>query len=107
MEHSTLNDDHYDPEIEYEVQWKISKNKLNTIKFKTLKDLFNDLYNNEHLIFDTEEKKEKVRSSLNKNFRYNQNGIVIIQFDVAIDENICTCPPGFKGEGAFCKKHKD
>jgi len=61
MEHIYNNDDYYDEEVEYKVQWK-GYNKLHYIIFKTLKDLFDDLYDNKgKLVFNTDKKKQIVR----------------------------------------------
>jgi len=124
MEHIYNNDDYYDEEVEYKVQWK-GYNKLHYIIFKTLKDLFDDLYDNKgKLVFNTDKKKQIVRDALNKNFWYDEDGLEIIQIDLSevnINNNIpkapvfqynssndrCSCPIGFKREGAFCKVHRD
>lgn len=90
---------------------------------KTLKDLFEDLYIGEYLLFDTEEKKQDVRKQLNCNFRWKSGtGIEVVQVLTILGEqkdkkrrsylsssnpSSCTCRPGFKGDDAFCKFHND
>ena len=111
MKHTCDNDDYYDKEIEYKVQWWSSNDTMNYIICKTLKELFKDFYNNDkELVFNTQEKKQNVRDALNKEFYYKMDGLEIIQFDLSADpkcNNNCSCPLGFKGEGAFCKVHRD
>ena len=53
--------------------------------FKTLNDLFNDLYDhNDNLIFNSEDKKEKVRKSLKETYTYNINNLEILQVDIRL-----------------------
>tara|TARA_B100001123_G_scaffold387177_1_gene462225 strand:- start:327 stop:656 length:330 start_codon:yes stop_codon:yes gene_type:complete len=103
-------DYNYDSDIEYIVKLYRSTDILCAGPFKTLNDLFNDLYdNNDNLIFDTEDKKDKVCISLKQTFRYKIDNLEILQVDISCsdEEIICTCPRGFKGVGPYCKKCKD
>jgi hypothetical protein len=108
MNHTFDNDNYYDSEVEYNVILK-SGNLMKCVTYKTLKKLFDDLYYDKDLIFNTDDKKQKVRDDLNKCFIYKLNGIEIIQVDLSKNKNVkkCTCPPGFRGEGAFCQVHRD
>ena len=74
-------DEYYDNDI---IQF-IYIDILRAGPFKTLNDLFNDLYDhNDNLIFNSEDKKEKVRKSLKETYTYNINNLEILQVDIRL-----------------------
>ncbi len=101
-------DTFYDKDIEYKAELHFP-DRIDYVIFPTLFDLFDDLYGpNQNLIFDSEEKKNEVRESLKNKFTYDLYNLKILQVDKSIEDKtlVCTCPVGFKGNGAFCEKCK-
>lgn len=110
-----------DRDVEYWIIIKFSENgKEHTYKYDTLNKIFEKM--SEYYIeneLDNSLKKQICNNLLeNFNYSYTINNIStysIIYIDiykVDISKNyknceiICTCPTGFKGCGAFCKKHR-
>jgi hypothetical protein len=110
-----------DPDVEYWVIIKYSEHgKEHTYEYKTLNKVFEKLseYYSENKL-DTS-LKNQMYNNLSDDFKHtytidNLSTYSIIYVDiykVDISENYtneyvnkCTCPVGFKGCGAFCKKH--
>ena len=113
--HTENNDTLFDKDIEYEVKY-YERNGIhmiiNTVKYNTLYDLFTDLTHADgKLVFKDARIREQVRVGLNRTCKYEIYGIHITQIDKTLKEPLsimdCTCPPGFRGSGAFCPYHRD
>ena len=81
--HTSENDDKFDPDIEYITEWRVSSDNTSSFQSKTLKELFENLYEDGVIYFNTEEKKALVRKHLNEKFYYKEDGITIMQMDIS------------------------
>ena len=116
--HTSLNDDQYDPDIEYEFVLYSADGFIDCEKYRTLEELFSFEHDKWELnTCDLNEIKRDVREKLNSNFIWRARAadddykIEVRQVDTrkehSSDPSSCTCRPGFRGDDAFCKFHKN
>ena len=81
MPHIIHNDGEYNKNIEYQVIM-FQEDCIGLVNYKTLQELFENLYRGDTLLFDTSEKRQVVRDRLNKNALYTElENIVINEYD--------------------------
>ena len=124
--HTSLNDDQYDPDIEYEfVLYSADGFIIDSEKYRTLEELFSFEHDKWDVnTCDLNKIKQDVREKLNSNFIWraiwrsisraadDDPQMEVRQVDTrkeshSSDPSSCTCRPGFRGDDAFCKFHKD
>jgi len=117
--HTPSNDDLYDPDIEYQFLYFAEDGfKIDSETYRTLEELFS--FEHDKWEYDTyflNEIKQDVREKLNCDFIWEAGTekfkIQVRQLDTRKEGQLlmgplpCTCRPGFRGDDAFCRYHKD